>query len=57
VFHAAYAVGMAAVGALLVLALIVGLIDLRQRGQATSTRSSASSAASSAADSSRPNAG
>lgn len=57
VFHAAYAVGMAAVGALLVLALVVGLIDLRQRGQATSTRSSASSAASSAADSSRPNAG
>ena len=31
VFHAAYAAGMAAVGALLLLALVIGLVDLRQR--------------------------
>jgi MFS family permease len=31
VFHAAYAAGMAAVGGLLVVALVVGLVDLRQR--------------------------
>lgn len=31
VFHEAYALGMAAVGALLVVALFVGLVDLRQR--------------------------
>lgn len=31
VFHHAYALGMAAVGVLLVVALVVGLVDLRQR--------------------------
>ncbi|MBM7505482.1 MFS transporter [Agromyces aurantiacus] len=57
VFHTAYAVGMAAVGALLLVALFIGLVDLRQRVQAASTRSAASSAESSAAESSRPKAG
>ena len=31
VFHHAYALGMAAVGALLLAALLVGVVDLRQR--------------------------
>jgi hypothetical protein len=57
VFHAAYAVGMAAVGVLLLTALSIGLVDLRQRAQAATTRSSASSPASSEAESSRPKAG
>jgi MFS family permease len=42
VFHQAYAVGIAAVGALLVIALLVGLLDLRQRrGSARADRTRA----------------
>ncbi|WP_430647750.1 MFS transporter [Agromyces sp. GXS1127] len=43
VFHQAYAVGIAAVGALLVVALLVGLLDLRQRLSGTSTGGGAES--------------